>query len=208
MSLTGPICRCLVAFALLGSSVQAAEMADRAAEAEQLLGEGKPVQALAAIEAAFNSAWDKAPLGFSEALFVNAKPAGFGIYDVRGSAEFKPGEDMLVYAEPFGYGYGSAEDKFLIGFEADFELRTARGQILHSQENFAELAMTTRRRNKEFQVFITYNFQGLRAGDYVLVTRLRDQHSDKTGSFELPFTIAAVAPEPAASPAEPAPATD
>jgi hypothetical protein len=51
--------------------------------------------------------------------------------------------------------------------------------------------MDSRRRNKEFQVFITYNFQGLKPGDYVLATTLRDRNSPKTGSFELPFTIVA-----------------
>ncbi|WP_181699388.1 hypothetical protein [Chthonobacter albigriseus] len=175
----------------LGSAAVAGEMVDRATQAETLLSEQKPVQALAEIEAAFNAAWDKAPLGFSEALFVAARPQGFGIYEARATNVFAPGEDMFVYAEPFGYGYGEADGQFAIGFDADFELRTTKGQILHAQEGFAAPGLTTRRRNKEFQVFITYNFKGLKAGDYVLVTRLRDKNSDKKGSFELPFSVKA-----------------
>ena len=50
--------------------------------------------------------------------------------------------------------------------------------------------MVSRRRNKEFQVYIVYNFKGLKPGDYVLVTKLSDRNSDKKGEFELPFTIA------------------
>jgi hypothetical protein len=169
----------------------AGEITDSAREAEAAADAGKPVEALAAIEKAFNALWDKAPLGFSEALFVADRPKGFGIYDMRPTSVFKQGEDMLVYAEPFGYGYGRDGDAFVIAFDADFELRTAGGQILHARKDFARLEMDSRRRNKEFQVFITYNFQGLKPGDYVLATTLRDRNSPKTGSFELPFTIVA-----------------
>ncbi|HUG63220.1 MAG TPA: hypothetical protein VMP03_15340 [Methylomirabilota bacterium] len=177
--------------AVQAEAVTAGEVVENARKAEELSDAGNPVQALAAIEAAFNSLWDKAPLGFSEALFVAAKPQGFGIYDMRPSAVFDPGEDMLVYAEPFGYGYRREGDTFQIAFDADFELRNTGGQILHAQSDFAELDMQSRRRNKEFQIFITYNFKGLKPGDYILSTTLRDRNSPKTGSFDLPFTVAA-----------------
>jgi hypothetical protein len=184
----------LLALAVAAPSVAAAgQVLDDATTAEALLNSGKPVQALAAIEDAFNVTWDAAPLGFSEASFVTGKPAGFGIYDTRPTSIFKPDEQMMVYAEPFGYGFGKDGDIFKIDFSADFELRTAKGQILHSQSDFASLDMKSRRRNKEFQVFIVYNFKGLKPGDYVLETTLHDLNSPKTGSFELPFTIAAPA---------------
>ena len=169
----------------------AGEIVDAAQQAESHEAAGNPVKALAAIENAFNALWDKAPLQFSEALFVSGRPQGFGIYEPRPTSVFKPGEDMPVYAEPFGYGYGRKGDAFVISFDADFELRTASGQILHARKDFAHLEMTSRRRNKEFQVFVNYNFRGLKPGDYVLATTLRDQNSPKSGTFELPFTIAA-----------------
>jgi hypothetical protein len=110
---------------------------------------------------------------------------------MRPTSVFRPGEDMLVYAEPFGYGFGRDGDLFVIAFDADFELRTAGGQILHARQDFARLEMKSRRRNKEFQVFITYSFKGLKPGDYVLSTTLRDRNSPKAGNFELPFTVVA-----------------
>lgn len=198
MSVFGLVRRTAVAASLFlplaAVAAGAGELVDRATQAEALLRDNKPVQALAEMEAAFNAAWDKAPLGFSEALFVTERPAGFGMYTARPTAVFRPDEDLHVYSEPFGYGYGSEGDSFSIGFTADFELRTPKGQILHAQTGFAEPGLATRRRNKEFQVFITYNFQGLRPGDYVLLTRLRDKNSDKVGSFELPFKVEAPAP--------------
>ena len=182
----------LLAFAVAFPSVGlAGQILDDATTAESLLATGKPVQALAAVEDAFNIAWDAAPLGFSEASFVTGKPEGFGIYNARPTSVFMPDEQMLVYAEPFGYGFGKDGDFFKIDFTADFELRTAKGQILHAQSDFATLDMKSRRRNKEFQVFIVYAFKGLKPGDYVLETKLHDVNSPKTGNFELPFTIAA-----------------
>jgi hypothetical protein len=189
--------RFLAAFSaclMAASTAFAGPILDDAKAAEALLAEGKAVEALASLEAAFNAAWDAAPLGFSEATFVTGKPAGFGIYDTRPNAVFQPDEQMLVYAEPFGYGFGKDGDLFKIDFSADFQLRTTRGQILHAQEGFASLDMASRRRNKEFQVYIVYNFKGLKPGDYVLVTKLNDRNSAKTGEFELPFTIAATPP--------------
>lgn len=208
MSLAATTVRTLLAGVMLVAAAHAGPIVDEARKAEGLVDAGQPVPALAAIEAAFNAVWDKAPLGFSEALFVAARPAGFGIYEARPTNVFRPGEDMLVYAEPFGYGYGTAGEAFRIAFDADLELRTVKGQILHTQDGFALLEMTSRRRNKEFQVFITYHFDGLKPGDYVLSTRLRDRNAQKVGHFELPFTIAAEAPAPASStppPAGPAP---
>jgi len=185
--------RFLAAFSacmMAAASAMAGPILDNAKAAEAQLADGKAVEALASVEAAFNAAWDAAPLGFSEATFVTGEPAGFGIYDARPNAVFHPDEQLLVYAEPFGFGYGKAEDLFKIDFSADFELRTAKGQILHAQEGFASLDKVSRRRNKEFQVFIVYNFKGLKPGDYVLATKLHDRNSTKTGEFELPFTVA------------------
>jgi hypothetical protein len=187
-----------LAIVLWSPAAWAGPILDDATTAESELAAGRPVQALAAIEDAFNQAWDAAPLSFSEALFVTDRPAGFGIYESRPTSVFTADEPMLVYAEPFGYGFGKQDELFKIDFSADFELRTAKGQILHSQAGFASLDMTSRRRNKEFQVFIVYRFKGLKPGDYVLVTTLHDRNSTKSGNFELPFTIAAAAPKPAA----------
>lgn len=174
---------------LLAGPARSGELVENAATAEMQISGGRPVEALATVEAMFNSVWEAAPLGFSEALFVSGRPEGFGLYTARLKPVFAPGEPIEVYAEPFGYGFGTLADGFEIAFDADFQLLTDTGQILHAEDGFAELSMRSKRRNKEFQVFITYAFDGLRPGDYRLVTRLRDRHSAKTGQFELPFTL-------------------
>lgn len=179
----------LLGVAALGARAEAGELVDHAARAEQLLQANKPVPALAEIEAAFNSVWDKAGLGFSEALFVTSPPAGFGLYTPRATAAFHDGEPMHVYAEPFGYGFAPKDGQFAIALSADFRVRNAKGQVLQEQKGFADLTTVSRRRNKEFQVSITYQISGLKPGDYILATTLNDRTSGKSGSFELPFSI-------------------
>lgn len=185
--------RFLAAFSacvMAASTVLAGPLVDEATTAEAQLAAGKPVEALASLEAAFNAVWDAAPLGFSEATFVTGEPGGFGIYNARPTSVFAPDEQLAVYAEPFGFGYGKDGEQFKIDFSADFELRTTRGQILHKQEGFATLDKLSQRRNKEFQVYIVYSFKGLKPGDYILSTKLNDRNSPKSAAFELPFTVA------------------
>jgi hypothetical protein len=179
----------LFALPFAGAPVSAGPVADDALRAEQFLAQGKTVEALALLESAFNAVWDSVPLGFSEAVFVTGRPSGFGIFETRANAVFKSGEPMMVYAEPYGYGYGDLDGQFTIKLTADYQLKNATGAVLTAQDNFASMSMVSHRRNKEFQLFITYKIDGLPVGDYVLVTTIRDQNSTKSGGFELPFTI-------------------
>lgn len=147
--------------------------------------------ALADAFAAVDRAWAAAPLGFAVATFATDTAKGVGLYTPRGDASFASGETMHVYAELLGYGYGRAGDSYEIGFSTDFELLNANGQVLAGQEGFADLTMSSRTANREYQASLTFRFDGLKPGDYVLRTRFNDRHSDKAGSFSLPFSIKA-----------------
>lgn len=173
----------------------AGEIVDRAAEAESFLQDGKPVKALGAAEAAYDATWRAIPLSFTKALFAASAPEGFGRYTPRENAVFSAGDEIVVYAEPVGYAYGEGANGFSIDLDADLDVRTASGQILASQTGFSRLSYTSPIRERAFNVTLTFAFDGLKPGDYVLAVTLRDTHSDKSGSFELPFTIAAPAPQ-------------
>ncbi len=167
----------------------AGELLEHATKAEQALADNKPVQSLAEMEAAFNKAWDIAPLGFSEALFVAKQPVGFGLYEPRATSTFKPGEPLIVYAEPFGYGFIEQGGQFGISLIADFDVKTKKGLVLQEQKAFATPATVSRRRNKEFEISFSFALNGLRPGDYLLDLKLTDKASAKVGTFTLPFTI-------------------
>ncbi len=183
-------------FAALLSILPAAAgpLTEQAQQAETELNAGNAVKALASIEAAFNSVWDATPLGFSEALFVTGKPAGFGVYDARATNVFRPDEGHDGLRRAVRLRLRARRRGVQDRLRRRFRTPDGQGSILTSQEGFAVLDMASRRRNKEFQVFITYSFKGLKAGDYVLVTKLRDRNSAKAGSFELPFTVASTTP--------------
>ena len=145
---------------------------------------------LARAEAASIEAWTKAPLGVRRAVFVARAPDGFGIYAQRPSSRFKAGEALIVYAEPVGYGWKRiGGDRFEFGFDVDFVIKEQGGNILAGKEDFAHLALQSYNRNREFMLTLTLDISGAPPGNYVLQYRLRDIASNKTASFELPFTI-------------------
>jgi hypothetical protein len=162
---------------------------DAAAKAEALLSEGKYQESLAALDAARDAVWQKAPLTFGKTLFVVSDPGGYGVYDLRDNNEFKPGEQLVIYTEPQGYGHGRDGAMYLLNLKLDFEIKTKAGESLAKQENFSAWALRSRVANREFMGKVTYNFSGIEPGEYEVITSVRDQNSAKTGSFSMPFKI-------------------
>lgn len=142
-------------------------------------------------QAALIEAWEKTPLTIRRALFIDGEPRGFGLYKERGSKEFKPGEKVVVYAEPVGHGWKDAGNgMFELGFVVDFVIKTRDGEILAGKENFMRIATESHSRNLEFMVVLTLNMSSAPAGDYVVEYKLHDIASDKTASFQMPFKVA------------------
>ena len=141
--------------------------------------------------AALVEAWEKTPLTVRRALFVADHPHGFGLYQERASNVFKPGEALVAYAEPVGFGAKDAGSGLVeFGFAVDFLIKSPDGQILTGQQDFARLTQQSHVRNLEFMLVLTLNVTGAPPGDYVVEYKLRDVSGDKSTSFELPFKIA------------------
>ena len=140
--------------------------------------------------AALLEAWDKTPLTVRRAIFVSGDPEGFGMYEARNSNVFKPGEPLMVYAEPAGYGWKDIGNAlFEFGFTVDFAVKSPDRKILAGQQDFAKLVRQSHVRNLEFMLSLTLNLTGAPAGDYVLEYTLRDVTGAKSTKFELPFKI-------------------
>ena len=58
------------------------------------------------------------------------------------------------------------------------------GEMIAEVADVANLALTSRYKNREFQANLTYTLTGITPGNYVLETTLRDKNSGKTGRFE------------------------
>jgi hypothetical protein len=155
------------------------------------IGNAQSLEEIGRREAAVVEAWAATPLTIRQAFFVAEHPKGFGQYVKRPDNVFKPGEKLVAYAEPVGYGWkdvGNGEYEF--GFKVDFLIKSPDGKLLTGQENFADLAEKSHARNREFMVVLTLDVEGAPPGDYVLEYKLHDVTNDKATTFNLPFKIA------------------
>lgn len=176
--------------AVLPSAAWSGEIADAGTKAEALAAEGNYLGALDTLSAASDKVWQQSPLVFRNTVFVTAAPTGYGIYDLRESNIFKPGEPLLVYAEPVGFGYGKDGAMSIIDLSLDFEIKDKAGKVLGSQRAFTNTSLRSRVANREFMLKVTYNLSGAPAGEYQVTTTVNDKISGKSGAFTLPFTLA------------------
>lgn len=179
-----------IAAVVLGASLafpaSAGPVVDKATEIEGLMAAADSAGAIAAANELMEVVWDAAKeIGIHQTILVTEPASGFGIYNPRADEKYKVGEPILIYAEPFGYGYGSGGDGlYTIGFAVDLKVMTEAGEVLGELPGVAEMALTSRFKNREFQANLTYTLDGITPGIYVLETTLRDKNSDKSGSFQ------------------------
>lgn len=168
----------IFAVAMLGSAASAKDMSALSAD-------------FVSTQATYAIAWQQQPLAFTSAKFIALPAREYGSYTPLETAEFNSGDPLIVYAEPVGFAYKEQAGKFAIDLSVDFELRNTTGQILASQDGFTTLHSESFNRIREYQSSLSFNLEGLQAGEYVLKVKFNDQNSEKTGSFELPFVMKA-----------------
>ncbi len=182
----------LAMLCMAGVEAQAGPVADTAAVIEQQAGAGDMNAAFKSAQTLFGQVWDMSPaIGFTQALLVEQPASGFGIYNPRASEVYKTGEKIIIYAEPFGFAYGSpGEGLYSMGFHVDLKVISETGDLLGDIPNLTELDLVSRYPNREFQANLTYTLDGIAPGKYVLQTTLRDKNSERSGSFETKIEIA------------------
>ena len=183
--------KCLTALLFLSATSLAAAgpIVDAAEEAEALNARGKTVEALEALDKAVDAIWRESPLAFREVLLVNSS-GGYGIYEERADRTFRPDEKMMIYVEPVGFGYGGSSASATIDFKADLAIENTTGQVLGESRDIFSLSTPSQPGKREFSMTLTFGAPFLRPGDYKAVFTVRDENSDKSGSFEVPFSIA------------------
>jgi hypothetical protein len=166
----------------------AGEITEHAADADDLLQQDKPGEALNAFERAVEAFWTAAPLQFRIALLADSV-AGFGDYQPRGEAAFRAGETVTAYLEPVGYGFTRTGDAFVAAFDVDLEIRTPGGLVLAKSEDFGRPAWRGRTRSREVHAAIGVALPDLKPGDYQLLLTLNDAASGKSATATLAFSI-------------------
>lgn len=165
------------------------DISAEARRAQEAAAAGRAVEALDALDEAAIAISEKMPLTIRRATFVAEEPQGYGVFNPRDSTSFEIGQPLLVYAELAGQGWRRSGDIFRTDLVLDFELRRADGQSLVAQQAFNTIATASRRRNREFFLYVTYSFSGLEPGDYVVRTSVRDRAGNKQTAFDLTFAV-------------------
>jgi len=180
----------MVVVALAAAPAHAGEIADRAAEAEQLLGQGRAADAQAAFDKAAAAFWIASPLQLRVATFAD-EVKGFGNYTPHAGTAFKPGDTLLIYLEPIGYAFTPDGDGFKVAIAADMEIHTPGGLILAKSADFGRLEWKARSKTREVHATLKLPLPKLKPGDYLLLVTLRDQGSPKSTTVTLPFSVTA-----------------
>lgn len=165
------------------------DISAEARRAQEAAAAGRAVEALDALDEAAIAIAERMPLTIRRATFVAEEPQGYGVFNPRDSTSFEIGQPLLVYAELAGQGWRRSGDIFRTDLVLDFELRRADGQSLVAQQAFNTIATASRRRNREFFLYVTYSFSGLEPGDYVVRTTVRDRAGNKQTAFDLTFAV-------------------
>jgi len=150
-----------------------------------------PSEALTSSLAALDASWDSSELAFTAATFATSNASGYGQYTARDSNSFSPTETITVYAEPIGYVFAETSVGHRHDIEVGFRLLNTTGQVLAQQDGFARFAGVTPSRKRELPTSLSFQFEGLPAGDYVLEALYTDKISNKSGTVTLPFTMTA-----------------
>lgn len=154
-----------------------------------------PAQDIAAFEQAEQAlveAWEQLPLSLRNPTLVSAPVDGFGLQTPRENAVYAPGDAIVAYAEPIGYGYQANPDgTYSFGLLVDLVLRDASGAVVGGQEAFQRSVLTSHARNREFFITLTLNVTGAPAGDYTVDYIVHDLVSQEVATVSFPFSIAA-----------------
>lgn len=170
----------------------AGPVADQAAGIEAKLAQGDGAGAIGQAQDLLASVWGQAQaVSFSQALLVEQEATGYGVYNPRATNIFKPGEKILIYAEPVGFDYGNpGEGLWSVNFFIDLQVVDAGGSQLANLPEVTQYNMVSRHLNREIPANITYTLGGIKPGRYTLVTTFRDKNSQKSGSFQTAIEIA------------------
>jgi len=184
--------RTMIALAVLAGSfvpAVAGEVVDLAREAEERAKAGETVAAVETLRRAIGVLAAQGPLALRRVQFIAEPPKGFGIYKARADNVFRPGEPLIIYAEPVGMGWKTENSANRALVAADFEIRTPDGKILGGQKDFGRFEFTSREQNQEIMTHLTIRLSGAPAGNYVFAATYRDQVNGKSANLTLPFEI-------------------
>lgn len=168
------------------------------------------VNQLAEFEAArqqYLLAWNNTAFSSQFDVFIaEGTLSGYGVYREHIPANvFRPGETMVLYAEPVGFGHQPITDDtstpdggnnssttsrtlYLMNMTADYILSDSSGTELVTIEDLPAANLVSNRQNTEFSLTLTLSQEEpFPVGDYIVTYVVHDQVTGQ--SFEIDKTI-------------------
>lgn len=168
----------------------AGDIADNASAAEKLLQSNDAPGAFKKFYDAQEAFWKAMPLAVMNVRHVTSA-SGFGIYNERADHIYKPGEEIVLYMEPVGYGYGSdGLGNSQIALYVDLTVLSAAGEKLGTFEKLGRIQLASRSHNREMFFKLNVSLDGVPPGKYRADFLMHDENSQKTAPFTTDFEIA------------------
>src|ERR671917_1606177 len=140
------------------------------------------------------SVWNQTEFNASFSTFIEPfSAAGYGVYEERNNI-FAPGETIVLYVEPVGFGHEQVIDEgdvnsnnsdtmlYLMNMTADYEIAAANGTELQLIEDVQVGNITSHRPNTEtiLTLTITQDVQSLPIGNYIITYSVNDEISGES----------------------------
>lgn len=133
--------------------------------------------------------------GFRPALdtYITSESNGYGVYEVRQSNVFRPGETLILYVEPEGMTYRPItegnDQLYNIKMSADIIISDNQGNVLAEIPDLPLMNIVSHYQNKELNLDLSVEQQSpFPPGDYVIKYVVTDDNSGE--SFEITKNIA------------------
>ena len=173
-----------LALALAPVAAAAGPAADKAAEAEALLGSGNAAAGFDALDAAVEAFWAEAPLTLRKAVLIDATGAPL-------AGPVSSGEAVHIAVEPAGYGFKEAGGTFAVSLSTAVEIRGGGGIVYAKSGDLGRLEWSGPKPDRSFTGRIGIGLPALKAGDYEIVLTVTDDASGKSATATLPVLISA-----------------
>ncbi len=144
--------------------------------------------ALAPLDEARAKLSELATLQIRNAAFVTSVD-GFGAYEPRKTASFRPGQKASLYAEVENFRSESRDDGYHTSLGTSYQILDKTGKRIDGKQ-FPEVADKCRNHRRDFHM--QYEFPlpaGMAPGEYTLELTITDHNSGKIGQTTLPFEI-------------------
>ena len=156
--------------------------------ATQLDDKQRAAAALAPLDEARAKLSELATLQIRNLAFVKSVD-GFGAYEPRKNAEFKPGEQVTVYAEVENFRSNSTEQGYATSLGTSYQVLDAGGRRVEGGQ-FPDVADECRNRRRDFHMQYGVALpKNIYPGEYQLELVMTDHLSGKIGQATLVFEI-------------------